>query len=122
MNITGLSEQEQLRRQSLEELRKLGINPYPAEEYKTNVTSKEIKEKLKVVKKPEERIKLVKQLHISKKVEKNLEKGLKRHEELGKQITKAETQKTQINYLKYIGYGILVLVIIAIIFSLIKWL
>jgi lysyl-tRNA synthetase class 2 len=45
MSIPGLSEQEQLRRQSLEELRKLGINPYPADEYKTNATCKEIKEK-----------------------------------------------------------------------------
>ena len=45
MNTTGLSEQEQLRRQSLEELRKLGINPYPAKEYKANATCIEIKEK-----------------------------------------------------------------------------
>jgi lysyl-tRNA synthetase, class II len=32
----SLSEQEQIRRQALEELRKLGINPYPAAEYKTS--------------------------------------------------------------------------------------
>ncbi|MEE4196396.1 MAG: lysine--tRNA ligase [Bacteroidales bacterium] len=37
-----LSEQEIIRRQSLEELRKLGINPYPAEEFDTNTNSKEI--------------------------------------------------------------------------------
>lgn len=39
-----LSEQEVLRRQSLEELRQLGIDPYPAALYPVNVTSKEIKE------------------------------------------------------------------------------
>lgn len=38
------SEQEQIRRKSLEELYKLGINPYPAEGYNTNITSKEIHE------------------------------------------------------------------------------
>lgn len=38
----GLSEQEQIRRESLAELRKLGINPYPAAEYKTNVFASEI--------------------------------------------------------------------------------
>ena len=37
-----LSEQEIIRRQSLEELRKLGINPYPAAKYEVNTTSKEI--------------------------------------------------------------------------------
>jgi lysyl-tRNA synthetase, class II len=37
-----LSEQEQIRRDSLAELRKLGINPYPAAEYKTNVFAAEI--------------------------------------------------------------------------------
>jgi len=40
----ALSEQEQIRRDSLSELRKLGINPYPAAEYKTNVFAKEILE------------------------------------------------------------------------------
>jgi hypothetical protein len=30
----NLSEQEQIRRQALDELRKLGVNPYPAAEYK----------------------------------------------------------------------------------------
>jgi len=38
----NLSEQEQIRRESLVELRKLGINPYPAAEYKTNVFAKDI--------------------------------------------------------------------------------
>jgi lysyl-tRNA synthetase, class II len=37
-----LSEQEQIRRKSLEEIRKLGINPYPAAEYKTNTFAKDI--------------------------------------------------------------------------------
>jgi len=41
MNLE-LSEQEVIRRQSLEELRKLGINPYPAEEFETNTNSQEI--------------------------------------------------------------------------------
>ena len=42
MNNPELSEQEQIRRKSLEDLRKLGINPYPAAEYKTNVFAQEI--------------------------------------------------------------------------------
>ncbi|HUV01108.1 MAG TPA: lysine--tRNA ligase [Bacteroidales bacterium] len=37
-----LSEQEQIRRESLAELRKLGINPYPAAEYKTNAFAQDI--------------------------------------------------------------------------------
>ena len=37
-----LSEQEQIRRKSLEELYKLGINPYPAEGYDANITTTEI--------------------------------------------------------------------------------
>jgi lysyl-tRNA synthetase class 2 len=40
-----LSEQEVIRRHSLEELRELGINPYPAAEFVTNAFSTEIKEK-----------------------------------------------------------------------------
>ena len=44
MNILELSEQEILRRQSLDELRRMGINPYPAAEYPTNAFSKEILE------------------------------------------------------------------------------
>ena len=42
MNILELSEQEILRRQSLDELRKQGINPYPADEYPTDAFSTEI--------------------------------------------------------------------------------
>ena len=42
MNILELSEQEILRRQSLEELRRLGIDPYPAAEYATNAFSTDI--------------------------------------------------------------------------------
>ena len=42
MNILELSEQEILRRQSLDELRQMGINPYPAAEYTTNAFSTEI--------------------------------------------------------------------------------
>ena len=41
----NLSEQEQIRRQALDELRKLGINPYPAAEYKTNVFAQDIIDK-----------------------------------------------------------------------------
>ncbi len=43
MNHTELSEQEVIRRESLRKLRKLGIDPYPAAGYKTNTTSREIK-------------------------------------------------------------------------------
>ncbi len=39
-----LSEQEIIRRETLKELRNLGIDPYPAAEYKVNVTSQEIKQ------------------------------------------------------------------------------
>ena len=39
MNILELSEQEILRRQSLDELRNMGIDPYPAAEYTTNAFS-----------------------------------------------------------------------------------
>jgi lysyl-tRNA synthetase class 2 len=42
MAITELSEQEQLRRASLAELRRLGIDPYPAAEYKVTATAAEI--------------------------------------------------------------------------------
>ena len=44
MNNIPLSEQQQIRRNALDELRKLGINPYPAAEYKTNVFAKDIHE------------------------------------------------------------------------------
>src|SRR5512145_1030492 len=42
MNYNDLSEQEQIRRQSLDELRKLGIDPYPAAMFPVNVTTYEI--------------------------------------------------------------------------------
>lgn len=42
MSMLELSEQEIVRRNSLEELRKLGINPYPAEEYIVTTSTKEI--------------------------------------------------------------------------------
>ena len=42
MSIIQLSEQEQIRRNSLAELRNLGIDPYPAAEYKTNVFAQTI--------------------------------------------------------------------------------
>ncbi len=40
----ALSEQEQIRRNSLNELRKLGVDPYPAEAYAVNATAAEILE------------------------------------------------------------------------------
>ena len=43
MNVLELSEQEIVRRQSLQELRDMGIDPYPAAEYPTNAFSDEIK-------------------------------------------------------------------------------
>ena len=39
MNILDLSEQEIIRRNSLDEMRKLGIEPYPAAEYPVNALS-----------------------------------------------------------------------------------
>lgn len=41
---TALSEQEILRRKSLQELRELGINPYPAEAFEVNAWAEDIKE------------------------------------------------------------------------------
>ena len=43
MNVLELSEQEIGRRDSLQELREMGINPYPADEYPTNAFSTDIK-------------------------------------------------------------------------------
>ena len=43
MNVLELSEQEINRRHALDELRKMGINPYPAEEFPTNAFSVDIK-------------------------------------------------------------------------------
>ena len=42
MNYTDLSEQEVFRRQALDELRRLGIDPYPAAMYPVNVNTQEI--------------------------------------------------------------------------------
>ncbi len=42
MNVLELSEQEIIRRQSLQELRDMGIDPYPAAEYPTNAFSTDI--------------------------------------------------------------------------------
>ena len=47
MNLLELSEQEIIRRNSMEQLRQMGIEPYPAAEYETNAYSKEIKESFK---------------------------------------------------------------------------
>lgn len=44
MNVLELSEQEIIRRQCLEELRNMGINPYPADEYPINAYSVDIRE------------------------------------------------------------------------------
>ena len=46
-NILDLSEQEIVRRNSLSELRKMGIEPYPAAEYEVTGHTKEIKENFK---------------------------------------------------------------------------
>ncbi len=42
MSNMHLSEQEQIRRNSLAELRKIGIDPYPAAEFKTNIFAQKI--------------------------------------------------------------------------------
>ncbi len=47
MNILELSEQEIIRRQSLQELRDMGIDPYPAAEFPTNAFSTDIKKEFK---------------------------------------------------------------------------
>ena len=47
MNVLELSEQEIGRRQSLQELRNMGINPYPAAEYPTNAFSTDIRAEFK---------------------------------------------------------------------------
>jgi len=51
MGKPELSEQEIIRRNSLNRLRELGIEPYPAAQYETNTTSKEIKENFREEKK-----------------------------------------------------------------------
>ena len=47
MNILELSEQEIIRRESLEQLRELGINPYPANEFNVTSYSTDIKDNFK---------------------------------------------------------------------------
>ena len=47
MNVLELSEQEIVRRQSLQELRNMGIDPYPAAEFPTNAFSEDIKKNFK---------------------------------------------------------------------------
>ena len=51
-----LSEQEQFRRQSLTELRSMGIDPYPAAEYPTNAFSTEIKASFKDEEEPKRQV------------------------------------------------------------------
>ncbi len=46
MNVLELSEQEIGRRESLQELRQMGINPYPAAEFPTNAFSTEIRQRV----------------------------------------------------------------------------
>lgn len=53
MNILELSEQEIGRRQSLQQLREMGINPYPAAEFPVSAFSTEIKRNFKDGEKPE---------------------------------------------------------------------
>ena len=47
MNVLELSEQEIIRRNSMNELRAMGIEPYPAAEYVTNAFSTDIKAEFK---------------------------------------------------------------------------
>ena len=47
MNVLELSEQEIIRRQSLQELRHMGIDPYPAAEFPTNAFSTDIRAEFK---------------------------------------------------------------------------
>ncbi|MBQ3691485.1 MAG: lysine--tRNA ligase [Bacteroidales bacterium] len=53
MNNIELSEQEQIRRASLEKMRALGIDPYPAPKYEVNIHTEEIKEKYSYLKEEE---------------------------------------------------------------------
>ena len=54
MNILELSEQEIVRRESLAELRNMGIEPYPAAEYPTNAFSTDIRAEFKDEDEPRE--------------------------------------------------------------------
>src|SRR3990170_33758 len=48
MNYPDLSEQEQIRRQALDELRKLGIDPYPAAMFPVTVSTREILDNFRI--------------------------------------------------------------------------
>ena len=52
MNILEMSDQEIGRRQSLQQLREMGIDPYPAAEYPTNAFSTEIRDEFKEDERP----------------------------------------------------------------------
>lgn len=54
MNVLELSEQEIVRRQSLQELRVMGIDPYPAAEFPTDAFSTDIRDSFKDEDKPRE--------------------------------------------------------------------
>ena len=54
MNVLELSEQEIVRRQSLQELRAMGIDPYPAAEFPTDAFSTDIRDSFKDEDKPRE--------------------------------------------------------------------
>ncbi len=54
MNILELSEQEIIRRESLNEIRSMGIEPYPAAEYPTNAFSTDILNEFKEEEEPRE--------------------------------------------------------------------
>lgn len=54
MNVLELSEQEIVRRQSLQELRAMGIDPYPAAEFRTDAFSTDIRDSFKDEDKPRE--------------------------------------------------------------------
>lgn len=67
MSQHKLSEQEQIRRQSLEEIRKMGINPYPQAEYRITHKSKDIKSNYKEGEKGYENVSLAGRL-MSKRI------------------------------------------------------
>ncbi|MDR2145738.1 MAG: lysine--tRNA ligase [Tannerella sp.] len=56
MNILELSEQEIIRRNSLEQMRAIGINPYPAAEYPVNAYSEEIRENFRDEQEPKRQV------------------------------------------------------------------
>ncbi len=58
MNLLELSEQEIIRRNSLNELRAMGIDPYPADEYVVNAYSTDIKDEFKEDQEPPRQVSL----------------------------------------------------------------